>query len=115
LSAVVQINAGGTESCDWAEMLAHVHDEKIAKIKELNSRKRSCRYKTVTLEFEGDYSGYLKGENGVHRLVRISPLTVMPSVIPLLHPFMCIQIVSKFHYKYRDYDFAIQWCGTKCK
>jgi protein subunit release factor B len=46
LSAVVQINgAGGTESCDWAEMLAHVHDEEIAKIKELNSRKEAAGIK----------------------------------------------------------------------
>jgi protein subunit release factor B len=59
--------------------------------------------------------GYLKGENGVHRLVRISPLTVMPSVIPLLHPFMCIADSIEIDINPRDYDFAIQWCGTKCK
>ena len=81
LSAVVQITAGagGTESCDWAEMLMRMYmmwGEKYGyKIKELNFQKgESAGIKTVTLEFEGDYSfGYLKGDNGVHRLVRISP------------------------------------------
>ena len=81
LSAVIQITAGagGTESCDWAEMLMRMYmmwGEKYGyKIKELNFQKGDAAgIKTVTLEFEGDYSfGYLKGENGVHRLVRISP------------------------------------------
>ena len=81
LSAVLQISAGagGTESCDWAEMLMRMYmmwGEKYGyKIKELNFQKgEATGIKTVTLEFEGDYSfGYLKGENGVHRLVRISP------------------------------------------
>ena len=81
LSAVVQITsgAGGTESCDWAEMLMRMYimwgEKNGYKIKELNFQKGDAAgIKTVTLEFEGDYSfGYLKGENGVHRLVRISP------------------------------------------
>lgn len=81
LSAVLQITAGagGTESCDWAEMLMRMYimwGEKYGyKVRELNFQKgESAGIKTVTLEFEGDYSfGYLKGENGVHRLVRISP------------------------------------------
>ncbi|AWG26332.1 peptide chain release factor 2 [Flavobacterium kingsejongi] len=81
MSAVVQITAGagGTESCDWAEMLMRMYmmwGEKYGyKIKELNFQAGEVAgIKTVTLEFEGDYSfGYLKGENGVHRLVRISP------------------------------------------
>lgn len=81
LSAVVQITAGagGTESCDWASMLMRMYmmwGEKAGyKIKELNFQEGEVAgIKTVTLEFEGDYSfGYLKGENGVHRLVRISP------------------------------------------
>jgi peptide chain release factor 2 len=81
LSAVLQITAGagGTESCDWAEMLMRMYmmwAEKYGyKIRELNFQKGDAAgIKTVTLEIEGDYSfGYLKGENGVHRLVRISP------------------------------------------
>ena len=81
LSAVLQITAGagGTESCDWAEMLMRMYmmwgEKNGYKIKELNYQKGDAAgIKTVTIEFEGDYSfGYLKGENGVHRLVRISP------------------------------------------
>ena len=81
LSAVIQITAGagGTESCDWAEMLMRMYmmwaEKEGYKIKELNFQKgEAAGIKTVTLEIEGDYSfGYLKGENGVHRLVRISP------------------------------------------
>lgn len=81
LSAVLQITAGagGTESCDWASMLMRMYSmwgqKKGYKIKELNFQEGDVAgVKTVTLEFEGDYAfGYLKGENGVHRLVRISP------------------------------------------
>ena len=81
LSAVLQITsgAGGTESCDWAEMLMRMYmmwaEKNGYKIKELNFQKgEAAGIKTVTLEIEGDYSfGYLNGENGVHRLVRISP------------------------------------------
>ena len=81
LSAVLQITAGagGTESCDWAQMLMRMYmmwgEKSGYKIKELNFQEGEVAgIKTVTLEFEGDYSfGYLKGENGVHRLVRISP------------------------------------------
>ena len=81
MSAVLQITAGagGTESCDWAEMLMRMYimwgEKQGYKIKELNFQKgEAAGIKTVTLEFDGDFSfGYLKGENGVHRLVRISP------------------------------------------
>ncbi|HBK82444.1 MAG TPA: peptide chain release factor 2 [Flavobacterium sp.] len=81
LSAVLQITAGagGTESCDWASMLMRMYmmwaEKQNFKIKELNYQEGDVAgIKTVTLEIEGDYSfGYLKGENGVHRLVRISP------------------------------------------
>lgn len=81
LSAVVQITAGagGTESCDWAAMLMRMYlmwgEKNGYKIKELNFQAGDVAgIKTVTLEFEGEFSfGYLKGENGVHRLVRISP------------------------------------------
>ena len=81
LSCVVQINAGagGTESCDWAEMLMRMYmmwgSKNGYKIKETDRTDGdTAGIKSVTLEFEGDYAfGYLKGENGVHRLVRISP------------------------------------------
>lgn len=81
MSAVLQITAGagGTESCDWASMLMRMYlmwgEKNGYKIKELNYQEGdTAGIKTVTLEFEGDFAfGYLKGENGVHRLVRISP------------------------------------------
>ena len=81
LSAVLQITAGagGTESCDWANMLMRMYlmwaEKHGYKVKELNFQSGDVAgVKTVTLEIEGDHAfGWLKGENGVHRLVRISP------------------------------------------
>ena len=81
LSTVLQITAGagGTESCDWAQMLMRMYmmwaEKQGFKIKELNYQAGDVAgIKTVTLEIDGEYAfGYLKGENGVHRLVRISP------------------------------------------
>jgi len=81
LNAVVQITAGagGTESCDWASMLMRMYimwaERNQMKVKEINYQAGDVTgVKTVTLEVEGDFAfGYLKGENGVHRLVRISP------------------------------------------
>ena len=81
MDAVLQITAGagGTESCDWAQMLMRMYvmygeknDLKVSKLNEQDGE--SAGIKTATLKFEGDYAfGWLKGENGVHRLVRISP------------------------------------------
>jgi len=81
LNCVVQINAGagGTESCDWAEMLLRMYlmwaEKNGYKVKETDrSDGDVAGIKSVTIEIEGEYAfGYLKGENGVHRLVRISP------------------------------------------
>lgn len=81
MSAVLQITAGagGTESCDWASMLMRMYlmwaDSQKFKVRELNYQEGDVAgIKTVTLEIEGDFAfGWLKGENGVHRLVRISP------------------------------------------
>ncbi len=81
LSAVLQITAGagGTESCDWASMLMRMYTMWGQKhgytVKQLNFQEGDVAgVKTVTIEFDGDFAfGYLKGENGVHRLVRISP------------------------------------------
>ena len=81
LSAVLQITAGagGTESCDWAQMLMRMYlmyaEKNRFKVKELNIQDGDVAgIKTVTLQIEGDFAfGWLKGENGVHRLVRISP------------------------------------------
>lgn len=81
LTAVLQITAGagGTESCDWAAMLMRMYmmwsEKNGYKVKELNYQGGDVAgIKTVTLEIEGEFAfGWLKGENGVHRLVRISP------------------------------------------
>lgn len=81
LPAVLQITAGagGTESCDWAAMLMRMYmmwaEKNGYKIKELNYQEGDVAgIKTVTLEIDGEFAfGWLKGENGVHRLVRISP------------------------------------------
>jgi len=81
MSAVLQITAGagGTESCDWAQMLMRMYmmycQKNNFKLTELNLQDGDVAgIKTVTLQIEGDFSfGWLKGENGVHRLVRISP------------------------------------------
>lgn len=81
LNAVMQITsgAGGTESCDWASMLMRMYrmygDKNGFKVKELDLQDGDVAgIKQVTMEFSGDFAfGMLKGENGVHRLVRISP------------------------------------------
>ncbi len=81
LSAVLQITAGagGTESNDWASMLLRMYlmwaQKNGYKTKEINYQPGDVAgVKTVTIEIDGEYAyGYLKGENGVHRLVRISP------------------------------------------
>lgn len=81
LSCILQINAGagGTESLDWAEMLMRMYirygERNNFKVKEVSYLAGDeAGIKSVTLEFTGEYAyGYLKSENGVHRLVRISP------------------------------------------
>lgn len=81
LNAVLQITAGagGTESCDWAFMLMRMYlmwaEKNGYKVSEQDMQEGEVAgVKTVTLEISGDFVyGYLKGENGVHRLVRISP------------------------------------------
>ena len=81
LNAVIEINpgAGGTESQDWASMLMRMYimwaEKQGFKVREVDYQKgEEAGIKSVTLEVEGEFAyGYLKGENGVHRLVRISP------------------------------------------
>jgi peptide chain release factor 2 len=81
LGAILKINsgAGGTESQDWAQMLMRMYirygERNSFKVKELSYLEGDdAGIKSVTLELEGDYAyGYLKAENGVHRLVRLSP------------------------------------------
>jgi peptide chain release factor 2 len=81
MGAILKINAGagGTESCDWASMLHRMYlrygESHGYKVKQLEFQEGDeAGIKSATLEFEGDFAyGYLKSENGVHRLVRLSP------------------------------------------
>ncbi len=81
LGAILKINsgAGGTESLDWVEMLLRMYtrwgESNGYQVKEIYIQPGDeAGVKSATLEFQGDYAyGYLKSENGIHRLVRISP------------------------------------------
>ena len=81
MNAILNINpgAGGTESQDWAEMIMRMYlmwgEKNSYKTKIIDLKKGDVDgIKSATIEFEGNRSfGFLKGENGVHRLVRISP------------------------------------------
>ena len=80
LNAIVEINsgAGGTESLDWANMLLRMYTQWAThngySIKILDIQEDGIGIKSAMVEIVGDYAyGYLKGESGVHRLVRISP------------------------------------------
>ena len=81
LDAVITINsgAGGTESNDWADMLSRMYirwaEEKNYKIQHIDRQDGdTVGIKSITMSFSGEFAyGYLKGENGVHRLVRLSP------------------------------------------
>jgi len=81
LSCVLTINsgAGGTESCDWASMLLRMYkmwaDKNGYKVTEVDFQDGEVAgIKSATIQIDGEFAfGYLKGESGVHRLVRISP------------------------------------------
>lgn len=81
LNCILEINsgAGGTESQDWAQMLMRMYimwgEKNGFKVREVElTDGEAAGIKSCTLEFEGEFAyGYLKGENGVHRLVRLSP------------------------------------------
>ncbi len=81
LNAILTIHAGagGTESCDWAQMLVRMYtrwaEQHGFKFKILDSQPgEEAGIKTLSAMVEGPFAyGYLKGENGVHRLVRVSP------------------------------------------
>lgn len=109
LGAVLKINAGagGTEAQDWAEMLYRMYsrwcESKGYKVTVTNWLDGDdAGIKTVTLQIEGDYAfGYLKSENGVHRLVRVSPYNAQGkrmtsfssvSVVPLVDDTIEIEV-----------------------
>lgn len=80
MSAILEINsgAGGTESLDWCRMLLRMYTRYAErggyKCKVLDIQEDGIGVKSVMIEIEGDYAyGYLSGESGVHRLVRLSP------------------------------------------
>lgn len=81
LGSIITINsgAGGTESNDWAQMLMRMYlrwgERNNYKVTIINVQEGdTAGIKSASIEFEGEYAfGYLKGENGVHRLVRLSP------------------------------------------
>lgn len=81
MSCILEINAGagGTESCDWSDMLLRMYvmwaEKNGYKVSELNRQDGDVAgIKSAEIEISGDYAfGMLKGENGVHRLVRVSP------------------------------------------
>ena len=108
-SAILSLNAGagGTDACDWAEILLRMYerycnrkDYKVSILDYLPGEEAGL--KSVTLEIEGDYAyGYLKGEKGIHRLVRLSPFDssgkrhtsfASCSVLPLLDESVNIEI-----------------------
>jgi len=74
----IHSGAGGTEACDWVSMLLRMYtrwaEEKSYKLDTIDLLEAEGGIKSVTLEITGNYAyGYLKGETGIHRLVRISP------------------------------------------
>ena len=74
----VHSGAGGTEACDWSQMLYRMYlrwaERKGFSVEEVDRLEAEGGVKSATAKIEGDYAyGYLKGESGVHRLVRISP------------------------------------------
>jgi peptide chain release factor 2 len=74
----IHSGAGGTEACDWSQMLYRMYlrwaERRNFSIEEVDMLEAEGGIKSVTCKIEGDYAfGWLKGESGVHRLVRISP------------------------------------------
>jgi len=74
----VHSGAGGTEACDWSQMLYRMYlrwaEQKGFSVEEVDRQEAEGGIKSATCKVEGDYAyGYLKGESGIHRLVRISP------------------------------------------
>jgi peptide chain release factor 2 len=74
----IHSGAGGTEACDWSQMLYRMYlrwaERRGFAVEEVDRLEAEGGIKSATCRIDGDYAyGYLKGESGVHRLVRISP------------------------------------------
>ena len=117
MNCVLQINsgAGGTESQDWAEMLmrmyimyADKHGLKAAVVDEQAGD--GAGIKSCSIEVEGDFAyGYLKGENGVHRLVRISPFDSNARRHTSFASVYCYPIVDdSIEIEVKDADIEVQ-------
>jgi len=117
LNCIININsgAGGTESQDWAEMLmrmylmyADKHGLKAAVIDE--QKGDGAGIKSCSLEIQGDFAyGYLKGENGVHRLVRISPFDSQARRHTSFASVYCYPLVDdSIEIEIKDADIEIQ-------
>ncbi len=117
LGCVLEINAGagGTEACDWAEMLRRMYvmwaERKGFKISELNSQAGDVAgIKNVELEINGEFAyGLLKGENGVHRLVRVSPFNAQGKrMTSFCSVFVHPMIDERIQIEISDADIEIQ-------
>ena len=117
LGCVLEINAGagGTEACDWAEMLRRMYvmwaERKGFKISELNSQAGDVAgIKNVELEINGEFAyGLLKGENGVHRLVRVSPFNAQGKrMTSFCSVFVHPMIDERINVEISDADIEIQ-------
>ena len=117
LNCVININsgAGGTESQDWAEMLMRMYlmyaDKHGLKAAVLDEQKGDgAGIKSCSLEIQGDFAyGYLKGENGVHRLVRISPFDSQARRHTSFASVYCFPLVDDtIEIEIKDADIEIQ-------
>ncbi|MCC7533705.1 MAG: peptide chain release factor 2 [Bacteroidia bacterium] len=117
LSCIININsgAGGTESQDWAQMLMRMYimycDNKGFKARVIDELAGDgAGIKSCSIEVEGDFAyGYLKGENGVHRLVRISPFDSNARRHTSFASVYCYPIVDdSIEIEIKDADIEIQ-------
>ena len=117
LSAIININsgAGGTESQDWASMLMRMYimwaERHGYKVSELDYQEGDgAGIKSCSLEITGDFAyGYLKGENGVHRLVRISPFDSNARRHTSFASVYCYPVVDEsIEIEIKDADIEIQ-------
>jgi len=117
MNCVITINsgAGGTESPDWAEMLMRMYimycDKQGFKAKVIDEQAGDgAGIKSCSIEVEGEFAyGYLKGENGVHRLVRISPFDANARRHTSFASVYCYPIVDdSIEIDVKDADIEIQ-------